>query len=444
MRLKNWLWVILAVSVFLRVIAALLLGNQVLPLPGIFDQLSYHTLSTRVLEGHGFTFGTNWWPMTRAGEPTAHWSFLYTFYLAAIYAVFGINPLVARILQAVIVGLAGPWLVYRLASSAFQGRDLDHPIVEFAPQVALLTAAWFAVYGYFIYYAAALMTEAFFITCVLWSLDCTLRIVKGGKLLLFLELGLSLGVTVLLRQTYFIFIPILLIWVAWANRRKRDDQLSQRSLIWGSLAAVFILAVIIAPFTYYNSSRFGHFVLLNTNAGFAFFWANHPVHGVKFEPLYTAEMPGYQEVIPVNLRDLDEAALDKELMKVGLKFIVDDPGRFILLSLSRISAHFLFWPLPGSSLPSNLTRVLSIGLALPFMIAGGWFWYQDVRKGSVFLETGLLLVLFICIYVGLHLVSWAAVRYRLPTDAVGLVFAARGMHQLLGRLNISLFKYVYI
>jgi hypothetical protein len=30
----------------------------------------------------------------------------------------------------------------------------------------------------------------------------------------------------------------------------------------------------------------------------------------------------------------------------------------------------------------------------------------------------------------------------LPTDAIGLVFAARGMHQLLGRLNIPLFKNV--
>src|SRR4030042_6596406 len=102
MKLKHWLTLILAISVLLRVIAALLLGNQVLPLPGIFDQISYHTLSTRVLEGHGFTFATQWWPLTRAGEPTAHWSFLYTLYLVAIYGVFGINPLVARILQVII------------------------------------------------------------------------------------------------------------------------------------------------------------------------------------------------------------------------------------------------------------------------------------------------------------------------------------------------------
>jgi len=441
MKTKHWLWLILAGSVLLRVIAALLLGNQVLPMPGIFDQISYHTLSTRVLEGHGFTFATQWWPMTRAGEPTAHWSFLYTLYLASVYAVFGINPLVARIIQAIIVGLAGPWLVYRLASSTFQSRDPVHSSSDSAPQVALLAAAWFAVYGYFIYYAAALMTEAFFIISILWSLDCAVRIVKEGEPLLFLELGLAFGITVLLRQTYFIIIPFLLIWLFWANRRMRGHPIAWRTLVWGSLATILILVLLVAPFTYYNARQFGHFVLLNTNAGFAFFWANHPVHGVKFEPLYTTEMPSYQEVIPVELRDLDEAALDQALMKVGIKFVLDDPARFFVLTLSRIPEHFLFWPLPGSSVPSNLTRVLSIGLALPFMIAGGWLWFQDIRKGSIFLETGLLLVLFICIYVGLHLVSWASVRYRLPTDAVGLVFAARALHQLLRRLKIPLFKY---
>jgi uncharacterized membrane protein YuzA (DUF378 family) len=188
MKIKHWLWVILAASVLLRVTAAVLLGNQVVPLPGIFDQVSYHTLSTRVLGGHGFTFATQWWPLTRAGEQTAHWSFLYTLYLAAIYAVFGINPMVARILQAIIVGIAGPLLVYRLASAAFQARDHDHPVAEFPQQVALLAAAWFAVYGYFIYYAAALMTEAFFITCILWSLDCALANIKG-ETLLFLKLA---------------------------------------------------------------------------------------------------------------------------------------------------------------------------------------------------------------------------------------------------------------
>ena len=47
----------LVLAVLLRVAAAFYLGNQVVNLPGTFDQISYHNLALRVLGGHGFTFG---------------------------------------------------------------------------------------------------------------------------------------------------------------------------------------------------------------------------------------------------------------------------------------------------------------------------------------------------------------------------------------------------
>ena len=48
---------IIFVSVLLRVAVAVYMGNEVVELPGIFDQVSYHNLALRVLGGHGFTFG---------------------------------------------------------------------------------------------------------------------------------------------------------------------------------------------------------------------------------------------------------------------------------------------------------------------------------------------------------------------------------------------------
>jgi len=91
---------IIVVSVILRVIAALYLGNSVEILPGTFDQISYHRLAIRVINGYGFSFGEEWWPITKANEPTSHWSFLYTLYLVFVYKVFGPNPLIARIVYA--------------------------------------------------------------------------------------------------------------------------------------------------------------------------------------------------------------------------------------------------------------------------------------------------------------------------------------------------------
>lgn len=145
---------IMIVSSVLRLGAAIYFGDQVVDLPGTYDQISYHTLAVRVLEGHGFTFGEPWWPITAAGSPTAHWSFLYTFYLVAVYAIFGVHPLAARLIQAILVGIFQPMLVYHL------GKRLFNPLI------GLISAGLTAVYAYFIYYDACLMTEPFYILAI--------------------------------------------------------------------------------------------------------------------------------------------------------------------------------------------------------------------------------------------------------------------------------------
>ena len=98
----------LVLSVLVRVGAAVYIGNEVEALPGTFDQISYHNLAMRVNGGYGFTFGEPWWPATPANAPTAHWSYLYTGYLILIYKIFGTSPLIARVLQAIVVGLLQP------------------------------------------------------------------------------------------------------------------------------------------------------------------------------------------------------------------------------------------------------------------------------------------------------------------------------------------------
>jgi len=79
-------------------------GEMLTDVPGTFDEVSYHNLALRVMDGHGFSFGERWWPGTAGNEPTAHWSYLYTIYLVVIYSIFGPSPLLARLLQAIVVG----------------------------------------------------------------------------------------------------------------------------------------------------------------------------------------------------------------------------------------------------------------------------------------------------------------------------------------------------
>jgi hypothetical protein len=443
---RRWLLIILLIAISLRVAAAISFGDHVSPLPGTYDQVSYDRLAQRLLDGYGFSFDELWWPYTHPGEPTAHWSYLYTLYLAGIYSLVGYHPLVARLIQAVLVGALMPWLVYRL------GRR------HFGQQVGLVASGIMAGYAYFVYYAATLMTENFYIIGILWILDLAGQLGQAGEdpqatRRQGLLLGLALAVTVLLRQVFLLFIPVLFVWLLWRSYRYQSEpgwaglRAKEPETVEGSpsrggglathlrnkpvvrmmgslLMATVILLVAIVPWTIRNYLAFDRFVLLNTNAGFAFYWSNHPIHGQN----YPAELPdwdAYVQLIPPELLSLNEAELDQVLLKRGFGFIRDDPRRYLILSISRFDEYFMFWPSSESGLISNVSRVLSFGLFWPLMAYG---LLSHLRRS--FSSERFILYLFIMSYTAIHLLSWSLIRYRLPVDAVLIVFAGAALVEL--------------
>lgn len=419
--LQQPLPLILAVSVLLRIVVAFAMGDTVVELPGVFDQISYHNLALRVVDGYGFTFGELWWPITPAGAPTAHWSFLYTLYLALVYFLFGPHPIIARILQAIIVGILHPYISYRLGEKLF------------TKNIGLVAAAITAVYVYFFYYGAALMTEPFYITAILFTLYFAILLAentdKKRDIQLGIALGISIGLTIILRQVFLLFLPFLFLWM-WIARFKLNRKLP---IVSTALSLILIVAFVL-PITLYNYSRFGSFVLLNTNSGYAFFWGNNPIYGTKFIPiLSTAE---YQAMIPEDVRHLDEAALDRELLGRGIQFVMNDPKRYVLLSLSRIPPYFMFWYSPESSTLSNISRIGSFGLFLPFMIYGLFLGIKQNRKNLLTSPAGLLM-LFAVIYTGAHILTWTLIRYRLPVDAVLIPFAGLALMDVYQRLAVK-------
>lgn len=415
---KRLLIIILAISVFVRVVFAFYIGNGMTVLPGTNDQLSYHNLGLRLIGGYGFTFGEPWWPLTAANEPTAHWSFLYSLFVAAFYKLFGPNPLVIRLFQAVVVGILQPYLAYLL------GRRIFNEWVGLA--AALLTA----VYIYFIYYTVTLMTEPFYIVGIMASLYLTILMARSERkhvLRYALLLGLVLGATVLLRQLYLLIIPFQLLWLLWASFKNHDRVPFAEVIVAGMVVMIMIL-----PFTYYNYTRFDRFVLLNTNSGYAFFLGNHPYYGTRFVPI----LDDYRPLIPDDLvlTDYDEASLDQEFLRRGIQFVVEDPGRYFLLSLSRIPVYFEFWPSADSGLISNIARVGSFGLMLPFMLYGLVLALYRNWSKSLLSQPMTLLLLLAFLYTAMHVLTWTLIRYRLPVDAIMLVFAGLGLVDLIHRL----------
>jgi len=427
----RWLMIILILSVSIRISASIYFGDHVEDLPGTFDQISYNNLAQRVLSGHGFSFGEVWWPITPADAPTAHWSFLYTFYLVFVYTIFGVHPLAARILQAVITGLIQPYLAYKIGSSVFSSK------------VGIVSAGLTACYAYFIYYDATLMTEPFFITLVMAGLYLSIQIARPPTedikentrqpgIWIYILLGIVLGAAILLRQLLLLFIPFIFLWILWA---KRNENIRKAFVSLACSGAIIVLMIL--PFSIYNTARFGHFVLLNTNSGYAFFWANHPIYGTQFQPILTNVR--YQDLIPADLQNLDEASLDQALLQRGFQFVFSDPIRYIKLSISRIPAFFMFWPSTDSGLISNISRVASFGLLWPFMLFGliTSAIFKRISKQDLVKSPTFLLLSFIFIYTIIHLLSWALIRYRLPVDSILVVFAGLAFVEIADWIKIQ-------
>lgn len=398
---NRWLAAIIAVGMLARLAAALYLGNQVEPTPGAYDQIYFHDVALNLLSGKGFSFTRPPWSFIQPDALTAFTSFLYQIFLAGVYAVLGPHPLAARIIQALICSLM-PWPVY-LVTRRIVGPSPRWG--QWAGPIGLAAAAITAGYAYFIYYSATLMTEGLYLMAVVMALLLTLNLAEQPTLRRWLGWGLAMGLAILMRQ---VFMPIAALFLVYVLFR-----IGRRVRLFHVLAAGAVVAALILPWTVRNYLVFDRFLLLNSQAGQVFWNANHPDLGVEFEG--AAMFP-----IPEDLRGVNEIDLSNELMRRGWANIAADPWRFVGLSLDRIPKFFKFWPAAESSLLSNLSRTLSFGLFLPFMLAGLVLSLREWRRW-------LLLYLFIVGYTGMHVISWVMIRYRMPVDAALIPFAALAM-----------------
>jgi hypothetical protein len=108
-----------------------------------------------------------------------------------------------------------------------------------------------------------------------------------------------MGVTLLLRQAISAFLLVLALWflvLLWCRGRLRGG-------LAPLAAAALTMALLLLPFVVRNYRVFGVVGMPNTNVGITFFWANHPIYGIRFEAVVSPEHGVfYQELIPPELR----------------------------------------------------------------------------------------------------------------------------------------------
>ena len=397
----RYLMVILLVAALARLLTAVYLGDRADTWP-VHDQDSYDALAQRVLAGKGFTFDRPWYPWVPPETPTSYYSSTMVLYLAGIYALFGYHPLAARIITA-LIGTGSCYLVYRL------GRRL------FSVQVGLLAAGLTAVYAYLVYFSATLMTETLFIAAILLALDTSLDLVERSTWGRWLRLGLTLAIAVLFRMAVLPFVFLLLIWIAFKSKK--------RPRLYHVLLPLLIIALAVSPWTVRNYRLYGRFMLSESQFGHVFWNANHPDRGAS----YDFEESAWVAPLPEDIRDLNEADKTYILLARGIRNVLADPVRFLILSLNRAVVMFMFWPSPHSPLISNVSRVFSFGILFPFMLYGLFLSFRNWRRCT-------LLYLFMIVHVSVYLTSWVLIRYRLPIDPLLILFAALALLDIWHRL----------
>lgn len=401
MRPVQW---ILIVALALRVAAAFYLGDTASGLSGAHDEISYSELGRRYATGHGLTFAENWYPWIEAERPQSYFSVVMSLSLALVYKLFGYHPLAARLLM----GLASTllvWVLYGLAKQLFGER------------VALATALIAAGYAYLVFYGVTLVTETPFMLCVVAALDLAIDIRDAPSRGKWVLLGLFLGGATLLRMAVLFFVPVLLAWCAAGSRGRRVH----------ALLPVLVIATVLAPFVYRNYVLWGHFALLETQFGHVFWNGNHPGHGGDFHPYEVFPIP------PDVLANDNEVEKTNELLGRGIRHIMENPGEFLRLTATRLRELFKFWPTADSAPLNNILRVCSFGLMWPFAVAGMWITRRRWRDL-------LPLYLFLLVHTTVYSLSWTMIRYRVPMDAILLVFAAAAVVKLGERIGVISFS----
>ena len=344
---------------------------------------------------------------------------LYPYFLGLLYALFGHDLLLVRLLQMA-MGAASVGLLYILGRRIFDQR------VGFAAALA------YSLYGTMIFYEGELLAPVLIVFLNLLLVLAVLNALDKPAWPRALFSGALLGLSALAMS---VILPLALVIpvYAWRQWRKKPERPGPgRAIILGCGFAAGLLLVI-APVTWRNWLVGREFVPISTNAGINFYLSA----GADYERKI-AIRPGYEwdELLnePIRLGIHKSGEQSAYFMKKGLGLIAADPAGYARLLLRKL---YLF--ANGSEIMRDqdvypfrqYSPLLSLlvwkkwlafpfGLLLPLALLG-----MAVALGRRVPGSGLLLV-FIVVHVIVLLAFFITSRYRLNTLPFLSVFAAFG------------------
>ena len=344
---------------------------------------------------------------------------LYPYFLGVIYAVFGDDGWLARLVQSVI-GAASCVLLADAARRVF------------SRSAGIAAGLVLALYAPAVFYDGLIQKPVlvlFLLSVVLWIVAD--RIDGPVTSLPALSLGAAVGLLVLTRENTLAFAPVLLAWMLLTRAPHR----SGRAL--PVMAFVLGLAVVLAPVAARNKIVGGELHLTAANFGDNFYKGNNEHADGWYMPLVALRgSPEFERRDAVEIaeretgRELTPAEVSRYWTGRALEYIRSSPTDWLRLMAQK---SLLVWhaaELGDTEDPYTYAMwsavlwvtlpVFHFGVLAPCALLGIWVTWD--RRRSL-----LPLYLMLAVYPASVVVFYIFGRYRYPVVALLVLFAAAGL-----------------
>lgn len=195
-------------------------------------------------------------------------------------------------------------------------------------------------------------------------------------------LGVLYGIQLLLRPDIIVGMLLFGVWIVfWQKYDYRPIKLYAISMGIG--------LVMVIPWTYRNYSVFDKFVFVSANAGFNFYMGNNPNATGEFQQHIStqvgkAQVDSLTRFIETHPSHIDA---DRFLMKLGVDWVVSNPGDAVILMLKKFWYHWWYRESAGSEVAGKQWMIVAYGCASVILVLCGLlglYTLQDKRLRKLF------------------------------------------------------------
>lgn len=381
-----WLILIIIIALILRVAAISAFSHA----PDS-DELAYQSIALNLISGNGIVDGMGNHAMYNVGYPF--------FVLAPVFALFGEDIFIARLLNALLSGLAVV-LCYAIAKEAGAGKI-----------GRLLAALLWALYLPASVYAVYLLKENLMTPLMLGVIWCALHLAKEPSYPTTLTCGVLFGLLALTGNAALSLSAPVMLALAFT-----PVNLGRKLLL--SMIILILTVVVAAPWMFRNMQVLGA-PILNTNGGFNLYLGNNPAATGRF--ISIADTPRGETW--EELRKKGEVLASETLKGEAIAWIKENPSTFGILALKKAA---FFWTPPfhkAKYQASKAEPVVRIIWAIQFVVllagAIGSFLLTNIQSRPM-----AVLWLAIVSYTSVHMLFYVIFRYREPIMPLVCVLAA--------------------